>query len=598
MADPQIEYQQRLDTRRGVLQRLTQVERVAGNLRVVVFLGGLVLAVLVVLPPQLPWWWLAALVITFVGVSAWHRRVSWAMHRAARAAAYYERGLARIGGAWVGSGDPGTRYLSEAHLNAQDLDLFGRGSLFQLLNTARTRNGQDTLASWLLSPAEIPEICSRQEAVRELATRLDLREDLSLLGATAHTDVDLDGLGRWGEARPVLTSLSLRLLAIPLALINSAAVIAYLAYGVPLLFVFPAFLLGGAYALLLRDRVRTVLKDVEKRAQDLSLLSGVLGRIEGEEFKAARLQELHRALSRAGRPPSQMIRKLVGLIELLDWYRNAYFAPIGAAWLWNTQLAFAVESWRGRAGPAIAGWLRAVGEFEALAALATYSFENPSDPFPTLLTGEPCFDGHDLGHPLLPRDRCIRNDLKLGGEVRLLIMSGSNMSGKSTMLRTVGINTVLALSGAPVRASVLRLTPLRIGATLRIQDSLQEGKSRFYAEITRIKQLFELAGETRPLFFLLDELLAGTNSHDRRVGAEGIVRGLLDKGAIGILTTHDLALTELATVFGGHAANVHFEDVLQNGEVHFDYRMRSGVVQHSNALALMRAVGLQVGGDS
>ncbi len=235
-----------------------------------------------------------------------------------------------------------------------------------------------------------------------------------------------------------------------------------------------------------------------------------------------------------------------------------------------------------------------VGEFEALCALASYSYENPEDPFPEIVTDALCYEGVGLAHPLLPRQRRVRNDVKLGGNLRLLVVSGSNMSGKSTYLRTLGINAVLALAGAPVPAHRLRLSPLVLGATLRIQDSLQEGRSRFYAEISRLRQVVDLSRGPLPLLFLLDELFAGTNSHDRRAGAEALVRGLVEAGAIGLITTHDLSLTDIAERLGDRAANVHFADRFENGEMIFDYRLQPGVVRNSNALALMRAVGLKV----
>jgi DNA mismatch repair ATPase MutS len=262
--------------------------------------------------------------------------------------------------------------------------------------------------------------------------------------------------------------------------------------------------------------------------------------------------------------------------------------------MWASQLAYLVEDWRRLSGPAVGKWLTAVAEIEALESLAAYAAENPADPFPEVVAEGPAFDGTGLGHPLLPPERSVRNDVALGGPTRLLIVSGSNMSGKSTLLRTVGVNAVLALAGAPVRAERLRLSPVALGATLRVQDSLQAGRSRFFAEITRVRQLMDLAGGPVPLLFLLDELFAGTNSHDRRIGAEGVLRHLLDAGAVGLVTTHDLALTELADRFDGRAANVHFADQFAGGEMTFDYRMRPGVVPHSNALALMRAVGLEV----
>ena len=260
----------------------------------------------------------------------------------------------------------------------------------------------------------------------------------------------------------------------------------------------------------------------------------------------------------------------------------------------GTQLALAIERWRTRFGAALPRWLAAVGEFEALAALAAYAYEHPADPFPSLEPGGARFDAEDLGHPLIPEARSVRNDVRLGDEARLLVVSGSNMSGKSTLLRTVGTNAVLALAGAPVRARRLRLSALAVGASIRTVDSLQDGSSRFYAEITRLRQLADLAKGTPPLLFLLDELLGGTNSHDRRIGAEAVLRNLVDLGAIGLATTHDLALAEIAATLAPRAANVHFQDHLENGRIAFDYRLHPGVVRKSNALELMRSVGLDV----
>ena len=262
--------------------------------------------------------------------------------------------------------------------------------------------------------------------------------------------------------------------------------------------------------------------------------------------------------------------------------------------LWDVHLVHAVERWRRLSGPAVRRWLRAVGEMEALSSLAGYHDEHPDDVFPEMSAGSPCFDGELLGHPLLPGAVMVRNDVRLTGDLRVLVVSGSNMPGKSTLLRTVGINAVLAQAGAPVRAHRLRLTRLEIGASIRIQDSLQAGVSRFYAEITRLGLIMRRARDTPPVLFLIDELLHGTNSHDRLIGAEAIVRRLVERGALGLITTHDLALARVADTLGARGANVHFEDVLEDGRMRFDYRMQPGVVQHSNALALMRSVGLDV----
>jgi DNA mismatch repair ATPase MutS len=228
-------------------------------------------------------------------------------------------------------------------------------------------------------------------------------------------------------------------------------------------------------------------------------------------------------------------------------------------------------------------------------ALAGYSYEHPNDIFPELLDAAGGrLEARRLAHPLMSESQSVPNDVSLGGELRLLIVSGSNMSGKSTLLRAVGLNLVLAWAGAPVRAQSFAVSPLTVGASIRVMDSLQDGKSRFYAEITRLREIVNLANGDRTVLFLLDELLSGTNSHDRKIGAEAIVRSLIDRGAIGMITTHDLALAHIADDLPGRAVNVHFADTLEDGRLRFDYQLMPGIVERSNALDLMRSVGLEV----
>jgi hypothetical protein len=530
----------------------------------------------------------------FVFLVLWHARVGRAFRRAERAAGYYERRLACLDDRWAGQGVTGTRYLDERHPNAPDLDLFGVGCLFELLSSARTRAGEDALADWLLRHAALEEIEARQAAVAELRPNLDLREDLALLGADVPDGVDLEALAQWGQTRLLPFSLRVQFLALALVTLSVATLIGWFSYNLSGLFVGIALFLQSGFAFWQHRHVREVLAAVEKRAQDLALLAGLLRRVERQPVACPRLVQLRATLDTVGEPPSVRIARLVRLVDWLNSRHNMFFAPIAALLLWGTQLAFAIEVWRRTSGPAIARWLATVGEFEALCTLAAYSFEHPADPFPELVRDGPCYNALGLGHPLLPQGQCVRNDVRLGGELRLLVVSGSNMSGKSTLLRTVGINAVLAFAGAPVRATQLRISALTVGATLRIQDSLQAGRSRFYTEITRVRQLLDLAKGTPPLLFLLDELLQGTNSHDRRLGAEAVVRSLVQSGAIGLITTHDLALTQITDLLGARAANVHFEDQFENGVMTFDYRMREGVVRNSNALALMRAVGIEV----
>ncbi len=448
-----------------------------------------------------------------------------------------------------------------------------------------------------------------EEAVAELRPQLDLREDLALLGADVPVGVDLDAVAAWGAAAPLLAPRWPRWIALILGVLTvlcgvgwAVAVFNLLgpdtlpgasfsrARSLPFLVLLAV---EGAFAGVLLVRVRQVLGAVEQRGRDLAMLARVLARLERASFTSPRLRELRARLDAAdGVPPSQRIARLGNLTDLLNSRRNLLFAPLAYLLLWGTQCAYAFEAWRAGSGKAVADWLRVVGAFEALCSLASYAFENPDDPFPEIATDGPCCDGDGLAHPLLPK--CVPNDLRLMGDLRVLIVSGSNMSGKSTFLRTVGVNVVLALAGAPVRARRMRLSPLAVGATLRIQDSLQEGRSRFYAEILRVRQIVDLSRGPLPLLFLLDEIFAGTNSHDRRLGAESVVRGLAAAGAVGLVTTHDLSLTHIAEQLGPRAANVHFADHFENGVMTFDYQLQPGVVQHSNALALMRAVGLDV----
>jgi hypothetical protein len=516
-------------------------------------------------------------VVTVVLILAANRLTrSW--WRATAAAAYYERRLAYLDDRWSGLGDPGLDYLDPAHPYAADLDLFGPGGLFELLATCRTRAGRDTLASWLLQPASVDEIRDRQAAVAALRDRLDLHEDLALLDEASWLGAET--LCGWID-QPVWPGLEVkRVLAVTLAVAALAALIGWLGFDIG-----PGPLLGtllfeaGLYYVL-RDRLRTVLAPVERGERDLAVYAELL-----DHWSRERLGDVNADVETgpAGRSLARLATTLrrLPLVPVLGWL------------LAGTRLALAVEAWRRRHGRDLPAWLAAAGRAEALVALATFSYEHPNDPFPELAEPGPCFEAEGLGHPLLPADRCVRNDLRLGPELRLLVVSGSNMSGKSTLLRTVGANAVLALAGAPVRAKRLRLSPLALGGTLRIQDSLQGGTSRFYAEITRMRQLLDLARGPRPLLFLLDEILHGTNSDDRRAGAEAVIRHLLDRGAVGLVTTHDLALTPIADRLGP-ATNVHFVDHLEDGKLVFDYRIRPGVVKQSNALALMRAVGIDV----
>jgi hypothetical protein len=587
------EYQNRLALRRERIAASDRRHQTVSNARLAAAAAIAGLLWLVFFRRAVSPWWIAASAISFTALVVFHARVLQRLERARRAARLYERGLERLSGEWAGRGRGGDQFL-ENHPYARDLDLFGRGSLFELLNTAKTEAGEATLADWLRAGSGIDEVIARQAAVDELRAGLDFREEVAVLAAEG--EVSRTGaLAHWSGLAPLAVPKHVPVLfgactggtlALAAVAVNGA---------IPWSFFFGWLFIEAAVVHRWRRLLHTVAERIGKPADDLALLADLMLRIENQRLTAPRLAALQAALTTDGVPASRAIARLT---QLVSWREssthNLLFMPLTMALLVPDQIAIAINRWHARFGPHVVEWLHTVGELEALSALAMYAYEHPDDPFPVLASNGPLFCAEAIGHPLLMDAASVPNDVRLGGESpRVIILSGSNMSGKSTLLRSIGVNVVLALAGAPVRARTLSLSRLAIGATLRIDDSLQAGRSRFYAEILRIRDIVDAARGPVPLLFLLDEILHGTNSYDRRIGAEAIVRTLAGAGAIGLVTTHDLALTELPGQLGT-AVNMHFQDRIENGRIVFDYRVRPGVVEHSNALALMRAVGLDV----
>jgi hypothetical protein len=592
MDSPHSVYSQRLAERAQKVEVLNRSHIRLGNARLALAFLAAVLAWLAFGEHAIARWWIALPVGGFIAVAFVHDGVLRRKSKAERALSFYRHGLERLADRWAGSGETGERFLDTAHPYAQDLDLFGQGGLFELISSARTRAGEQTLARWLLEPTDVDQIRQRQQAVNELRSRLDLREDIAVLGEDVRVGVHPEPLAQWGAAPPLLRSGWLRVLAFALSVLAVATAVVWYQTGVRLWF----FLVVAAIAVLelsLRRRVQKVIQAVEQPSHDLALLSQMLQRVECEQFESQKLARLRAQLELEGDPPSRRIARLHRWMELLDSRDHVALRALGLLVLWVTQLAFAVEAWRLHSGPLVRGWLDALGEIEALSSLAGYAYEHPDDPFPEF-TPDTRFEAEAIGHPLLPRYRVVLNDVRIDAAHPLWIVSGSNMSGKSTLLRTIGINAVLAMAGAPVRASRLHISPLAIGAAIRVTDSLQSGASRFYAEISRLRRFMDMARGETALLFLLDELLHGTNSHDRGIGGEAVIRGLVERGAIGLFTTHDLVLTGIAEKIRPPGDNVHFEDHLEDGRLTFDYKLRPGVVHKSNALDLMRSIGLEV----
>jgi hypothetical protein len=584
------EYKRRLGIREAAVARLAKVHDRIGSGRLALGVAVLLVGWGALFERAFHPLWLLVPVGAFVALLFYHSSVRRARVAADRAATYYKHGIARIEDRWTGLGQPGERFTQMAHIYSADLDLFGKGSLFELLSVARTRMGEDTLAKWLSEPASIETVRDRQESVVDLRERLDLREEMAVLGEDARVGVNPESLLSWAEAPNELPAGWLFGVAVALPLLALAAALFwhYKDFATP--FVLVVLIEVGVMSLVKKAMDRA-LGSTEQAFHDVKLFAELLIRIERNTFSAPGLVRLVQRLSSHTQSASATIGRLARVVDFADARANPLLRILDVPLMYSVHVALAAERWRRDHGKVIREWVAAMGEFEALSSLAGYSYEHPADPFPVLVDGPAQFVASELGHPLIPAVRCVRNSVSIQEPTRVLLISGSNMSGKSTLLRTVGINTVLAMAGAPVRARSLQLTPLQIGASIRVNDSLHEGSSRFYAEITRLREIYGLLEGRLPVLFLLDEVLQGTNSKDRLAGAQGIVRAFVEAGAIGLVSTHDLALTDIS---GLALRNVHFQDELVDGKMRFDFTLREGIVTKSNGIELMRAVGLKV----
>jgi hypothetical protein len=604
---PLEEYEQRRQAREADLAARERVHVRLGNAKVAIFLA-IPIYWAVTLNGDPSTWFYAPAIALFIALSVWHERVLGAMARANAAAAFYQAGANRINDKWMHPDATGVRFKNADHPYADDLDIFGPASLFQLLSLCRTPMGETRLADWLLQPANISVIRERQARVAALKTHLDLRERVAVVNAGQRRflgGMHPEQLIAWAEQPASLPSL--RAIVVGLALLFASALANY-SYGGSGWLVVGVAAVNGAVLGLLGKRANAIVEalSASTAAAGVELLWNVIEQIEKEPFDEPALAALAARLrGGSGSDASRGIRRLARVSDWADSRHNVFMRIAEVPLLATPQIAYAGQSWRRRHGAQLRDWVDAIGEMEALLSFSGYAYEHPADPFAELFeSAAPLFEATEVAHPLIPAAEAVRNsfvlstsaplqDLKTSGP-QVLIVSGSNMSGKSTLMRTTGINAVLALAGAPVRAHRLRLSPLAVGTCLRHTDSLQEHRSGFYTEALRIRRIYDLLSGPLPVLFLFDELLSGTNSKDRRIAAEGVVKTMLTRRAIGMVTTHDLALTEIAAIFPGQVKNVHLQDHVEHGKMTFDYKLRDGVITHSNALELMRMIGLDV----
>jgi hypothetical protein len=548
----------------------------------------------------------AALLLAFAVLVRVHGRLAARHRRAVIRGQVNEEALLRLDRDWERLPPPRRTVAVPAdHPYAADLDVTGRASLLHLLDTTTTPVGAATLAGWLLAPAEPPVVARRQEAVRELAPMLDLREELQVLGRLrADGDPDPEPFLRWAEGGRLPRGWRAMLLwawvGPALALVTG---LLWLTHVVSLPLWSPVLLANAAVGLWLGTRTEAVLGPVRAHHGSLAAYGSQLGVLAAARPGSERLRDLREAASAGGLPAPRLLRRLDAIVGFAIPPASGQYLLFQSLFLWNVHVLAALERWRALAGRRARGWMDALGELEALAALGGLAHGHPAWAFPELDAAADRMEATALGHPLLAPGRRVDNDVTIGPPGEVLLVTGSNMSGKSTLLRAVGTNAVLAAAGGPACASGLRLPPLRVWTSMRIADSLERGVSHFLAELRRLKDVVQAAGEATgasgPMAcYLLDEVLQGTNTAERQVAARAILRHLAGRRAIGAVSTHDLTLADDAET-ARLVRHVHFRETITSEgggpAMTFDYRLRPGLATSTNALLLMELIGLSVG---
>lgn len=574
---------------------LRSKDRLFVRIRVVVFVIMLGIGCLCIGDSAVSWMWTLPPLAAFALVLRFHQPIITRLKRAEALREYYDRSLKRLAGEWRDQPISGEQFADPQHPWSGDLDTFGSGSLFQRLNQCRTLPGQRKLAEWLTTVPSTAAVDERQRQTESLRDELDLRERLAIIDDSVDWVAAEKSLAGWlaetPKSFPTWAVWGARLVGVASLVVFVLVFSGVLSITMLLLMV----ALQAPFVWVNRERIRSVMDEVDSVDKALRQLADVMSQFETFPFTEKSLQQLQNRLTVDGVIASSRIHRLSSLIGWLNnALRNQFFMPIAWVFGFYIQLPYRIDRWRTCYGPRVKEWLDAVTTMEVVNSIAAFNYEQERFVQAEVSEDTIEFTAEQLGHPLLTDAECVRNDVSLTSATPLMLISGSNMSGKSTLLRSVGTNLLLACCGARVNANRFRTFPFQLGTAMRVSDSLQEGRSLFFSVVQRLKTVVDLTNQDRPVLFLLDEILSGTNSHDRRRGAEAVIRTLVNKNALGMVTTHDLTLTKIVDSMDGKAENKHFEDQVVDGSMTFDYKLRDGVVERSNAIELMRMMGLDV----
>jgi len=573
--------------------------RTIGAVRVVcvcVVIGVLVVAGLGIAPPRVAWGALVAASL-FAALVVVHGRVDRERDQRQAAIAFHDHALTRPHDAAAVEQSVADNGANQ-HPYQSDLDVTGDNSVYAFVSFAQTRPGARTLASWLLAgyaPPPIDEIRARQAAAQALALKPDFARALWVAGVPIHRGREKAVAFEWWAIakQPFVIGGAARVFAWVWPPVTIATLIAGHMLGWPAMLTWGPYAVAVTVSLALRPRVGQVAAAVVAHEGGAVAFASAFDAALTQRFDDVLLERAQKDVE-AGRDALRALRSSTRALEMLQ---NEVFrlliAPIVLAEL---HAVAALERWRGQYGAAAPTWFAAYGTIEAVASLGMLGHDFPAFAWPELTT-ELRFEAKGLGHPLVPGDKCVRNDVGPLEAGNAIVVTGSNMSGKSTLLRSMGVAAAMAAAGGPVCADKLVVGPVRLVTSMRVADSLAEGASRFYAELRRLKVVTDMAAQGPGVLFLLDEILYGTNARERLIGSRATLAWLLEHGALGAVSTHDLMLASLEGALASHARNVHFEEQVVGDAMTFDYKLRDGVVQSSNALRLMKELGLPVEGE-
>ncbi len=491
----------------------------------------------------------------------------------------------------------GGSFLPKDHSYAADIDIFGHASLYQFLNRTTSDMGASRLADWLMFPAAPGIIASRQEAVKELAGKTYWRQELQAFGKeNLIRQTTFQRLQQWlHEPTLFLQFRHWKWLRILLPAIILSVVAAAIATWIPMNVMYISLLVFAVLAYQLNKIISPLHEKLSKMVDEMTTLSQSIRLIEKESFTAGLLKELKENFISGDASASLRISRLRKILDRLDLrYNIVLSAPLNLLLLWNLQQVLDLEKWKLQYASAVENWFIALGKIEASNSFAAIHFNNPAWNFPELVEKHFFMEATELGHPLIPKEKRVNNFIKIDRSGELMLVTGSNMAGKSTYLRSVGVNVVLAMAGAPVCAARMKLSPVQLISSMRIADNLEESTSTFYAELKKLKTVIDKVNNGEKVFILLDEILRGTNSLDRHTGSVALIKQLIKQQAVGIIATHDLALAELQKEYPGNILNYHFDAQVNKEELYFDYKLKPGVCTSLNASILMKKIGIEL----